>query len=80
VTQDLGGILALPEEHGAHLALDLREDVPAPYGRVVSGKLAESQFIGGMIMGMGQALLEAVRIDPRKWPDPQQQPRYAVRA
>jgi CO/xanthine dehydrogenase Mo-binding subunit len=47
---------------------------------VVSGKLAESQFIGGMIMGMGQALLEAVRIDPRKWPDPQQQPRYAVRA
>jgi xanthine dehydrogenase YagR molybdenum-binding subunit len=34
-------------------------------GRVYNPKLAESQWIGGMIMGLGQALLEEGHIDPR---------------
>jgi xanthine dehydrogenase YagR molybdenum-binding subunit len=34
-------------------------------GRLYNPKLAESQWIGGMIMGMGQALLEEVHIDRR---------------
>jgi xanthine dehydrogenase YagR molybdenum-binding subunit len=34
-------------------------------GRIYNPKLAESQWMGGMIMGMGQALLEAGHTDPR---------------
>jgi xanthine dehydrogenase YagR molybdenum-binding subunit len=34
-------------------------------GRVYNPKLAESQWIGGMIMGVGQALLEETPVDPR---------------
>lgn len=34
-------------------------------GRVYNPKLAESQWIGGMIMGLGQALLEEGHVDPR---------------
>ncbi|MNF91675.1 Xanthine dehydrogenase molybdenum-binding subunit [compost metagenome] len=34
-------------------------------GRIYNPKLAESQWIGGMIMGLGQALLEEGHIDPR---------------
>ncbi|HYZ33469.1 MAG TPA: xanthine dehydrogenase family protein molybdopterin-binding subunit, partial [Crenalkalicoccus sp.] len=34
-------------------------------GRIYNPKLAESQWIGGMIMGMGQALLEEVHVDRR---------------
>ncbi|WP_277962662.1 xanthine dehydrogenase family protein molybdopterin-binding subunit [Pseudomonas sp. RIT-To-2] len=34
-------------------------------GRVYNPKLAESQWMGGMIMGLGQALLEEGHIDPR---------------
>ena len=34
-------------------------------GRLYNPKLAESQWKGGMIMGMGQALLEAIHIDRR---------------
>ena len=34
-------------------------------GRLYNPKLAESQWKGGMIMGMGEALLEAIHIDRR---------------
>jgi xanthine dehydrogenase YagR molybdenum-binding subunit len=34
-------------------------------GRIYNPKLAESQWRGGMIMGLGQALLEAVVVDRR---------------
>ncbi len=34
-------------------------------GRVYNPKLAESQWIGGMTMGLGQALLEEGAVDPR---------------
>lgn len=34
-------------------------------GRIFNPKLAESQWIGGMVMGLGQTLLEEGRIDPR---------------
>src|SRR4029453_1582518 len=34
-------------------------------GRLYNPKLAESQWKGGMIMGMGEALLEAIEIDRR---------------
>lgn len=34
-------------------------------GRVYNPRLAESQLIGGMIMGIGQALLEEGHVDPR---------------
>lgn len=34
-------------------------------GKIYNPKLAESQWIGGMIMGLGQALLEAGAPDPR---------------
>lgn len=34
-------------------------------GRIYNPKLAESQWIGGMVMGIGQALLEEGLIDPR---------------
>jgi xanthine dehydrogenase YagR molybdenum-binding subunit len=34
-------------------------------GRLYNPKLARSQWIGGMIMGLGQALLEEGIIDPR---------------
>jgi xanthine dehydrogenase YagR molybdenum-binding subunit len=34
-------------------------------GTVYNPKLAESQWIGGMIMGIGQALLEEGHVDPR---------------
>lgn len=34
-------------------------------GRVYNPKLARSQWIGGMVMGIGQALLEAGHVDPR---------------
>ncbi|MEW2508334.1 xanthine dehydrogenase family protein molybdopterin-binding subunit [Amycolatopsis sp. NPDC047767] len=34
-------------------------------GRVLNAKLARSQLIGGMLWGMGQALLEGNRMDPR---------------
>jgi len=34
-------------------------------GRVYNPKLAESQWIGGMVMGIGQALLEQGQIDDR---------------
>jgi xanthine dehydrogenase YagR molybdenum-binding subunit len=34
-------------------------------GRVYNPKLARSQWIGGMVMGIGQALLEEGQIDPR---------------
>jgi len=38
---------------------------PFDCGRIYNPKLAESQWRGGMIMGLGQALLEAVVIDRR---------------
>jgi xanthine dehydrogenase YagR molybdenum-binding subunit len=34
-------------------------------GRVVNARLARSQCIGGMTMGIGMALLEETRVDPR---------------
>jgi len=34
-------------------------------GRLYNPKLAESQFKGGIIMGIGQALLEGGQVDPR---------------
>lgn len=34
-------------------------------GRLYNPKLAESQFRGGIVMGIGQALLEGGRVDPR---------------
>ncbi|NYE25286.1 xanthine dehydrogenase family protein molybdopterin-binding subunit [Pigmentiphaga litoralis] len=34
-------------------------------GRIFNPKLAESQWIGGMVMGLGQTLLEEGHIDPR---------------
>lgn len=34
-------------------------------GRIFNPKLAESQWIGGMVMGLGQTLLEEGQIDPR---------------
>ncbi|MEU4678277.1 xanthine dehydrogenase family protein molybdopterin-binding subunit [Micromonospora sp. NPDC023737] len=34
-------------------------------GRVLNRKLAHSQLMGGMLWGLGQALLEATRMDPR---------------
>lgn len=34
-------------------------------GRLYNPKLARSQWIGGMVMGLGQALLEGGHIDPR---------------
>lgn len=34
-------------------------------GRIFNPKLAESQWIGGMIMGLGQTLLEEGYVDPR---------------
>jgi xanthine dehydrogenase YagR molybdenum-binding subunit len=34
-------------------------------GRLYNPKLAESQLMGGMIMGLGQALLEAAHVDRR---------------
>ena len=34
-------------------------------GRVYNPRLAESQLIGGMVMGIGQALLEEGHVDPR---------------
>jgi len=34
-------------------------------GRLYNPKLARSQWIGGMVMGLGQALLEAGAVDPR---------------
>jgi xanthine dehydrogenase YagR molybdenum-binding subunit len=34
-------------------------------GRIFNPKLAESQWMGGMVMGLGQTLLEEGRIDPR---------------
>ena len=42
-------------------------------GRVYNPKLAESQWKGGIIMGIGQALLEEGIVDPAPWPGPQQQ-------
>jgi xanthine dehydrogenase YagR molybdenum-binding subunit len=34
-------------------------------GRILNPKTARSQFIGGMTMGLGMALLEESRVDPR---------------
>lgn len=34
-------------------------------GRVINARLTHSQLIGGMTMGLGMALLEATRVDPR---------------
>jgi xanthine dehydrogenase YagR molybdenum-binding subunit len=34
-------------------------------GRIVNAKLARSQFVGGMTMGLGMALLEETRRDER---------------
>ena len=34
-------------------------------GRIFNPRLAESQWIGGMVMGLGQTLLEEGRVDPR---------------
>jgi xanthine dehydrogenase YagR molybdenum-binding subunit len=34
-------------------------------GRVINPKLARSQLMGGMLWGLGQALLEGNRMDPR---------------
>jgi xanthine dehydrogenase YagR molybdenum-binding subunit len=34
-------------------------------GRIVNAKTARSQFIGGMTMGIGMALLEESKLDPR---------------
>ncbi|MER7891194.1 xanthine dehydrogenase family protein molybdopterin-binding subunit [Micromonospora sp. NPDC094482] len=34
-------------------------------GRVLNRKMAHSQLMGGMLWGLGQALLEATRMDPR---------------
>lgn len=34
-------------------------------GRIFNPKLAESQWMGGMVMGLGQTLLEEGQIDPR---------------
>ncbi|MER7444225.1 xanthine dehydrogenase family protein molybdopterin-binding subunit [Micromonospora avicenniae] len=34
-------------------------------GRVLNRKLAHSQLMGGMLWGLGQALMEATRMDPR---------------
>ena len=34
-------------------------------GRVLNPKLARSQLMGGMLWGLGQALLEGNRMDPR---------------
>ena len=34
-------------------------------GRIVNPRLAESQFMGGMIMGIGQALMEETLLDER---------------
>lgn len=50
------------------LTLDLRvERMVGAYacGRIVEPALARSQIIGGMIWGIGQALFEETRIDPR---------------
>jgi xanthine dehydrogenase YagR molybdenum-binding subunit len=35
-------------------------------GRVINPKLARSQLMGGMLWGLGQALLEGNRMDPRR--------------
>jgi xanthine dehydrogenase YagR molybdenum-binding subunit len=35
-------------------------------GRVINPKLARSQLMGGMLWGLGQALLEGNRMDPRQ--------------
>ena len=34
-------------------------------GRVLNPRLARSQLMGGMLWGLGQALLEGTRMDPR---------------
>jgi len=34
-------------------------------GRVLNPKLARSQLMGGMLLGLGQALLEGNQMDPR---------------
>jgi xanthine dehydrogenase YagR molybdenum-binding subunit len=34
-------------------------------GRVINPKLARSQLMGGMLWGLGQALLEGNRLDPK---------------
>lgn len=50
------------------LTADLRvERITASYacGRIVEPTLARSQIIGGIIWGIGQALMEESRIDPR---------------
>jgi xanthine dehydrogenase YagR molybdenum-binding subunit len=50
------------------LTADLRvERITASYacGRIVEPALARSQIIGGIIWGIGQALMEESRIDPR---------------
>ncbi len=50
------------------LTLDLRvERMLGTYacGRIVEPELARSQIIGGMIWGLGQALFEETRMDPR---------------
>ena len=50
------------------LTADLRvERITAGYacGRIVEPALARSQIIGGIIWGVGQALMEETRIDPR---------------
>ena len=44
-------------------------------GRLYNPKLAESQWKGGIIMGIGQALLEEGIVDPPPWPRHQQQSR-----
>jgi xanthine dehydrogenase YagR molybdenum-binding subunit len=50
------------------LTMDLRvERMVGAYacGRIVEPALARSQIIGGMIWGLGQALFEETRVDPR---------------
>jgi xanthine dehydrogenase YagR molybdenum-binding subunit len=50
------------------LTMDLRvERMVGAYacGRIVEPTLARSQIIGGMIWGLGQALFEETRVDPR---------------
>jgi xanthine dehydrogenase YagR molybdenum-binding subunit len=50
------------------LTMDMRvERMVGTYacGRIVEPTLARSQIIGGMIWGLGQALFEETRVDPR---------------
>ena len=44
-------------------------------GKIISAKTARSQLIGGIVFGIGMALMEETRIDPRIRPHRQRQHR-----